>query len=452
MKHTIPVHVDLTHPLRAVKPMHGINNAPFHWSNCRLFHYLTEAGIPVSRLHDTGGQFGGGVYVDIDNLFPCPEADPTDPASYDFAFNDHLLCELVAAGVKPFYRLGCTIENYAKTIAPRRIFPPKDAHRWAVICEHIIRHYNEGWANGYHLNIEYWEIWNEPDNEPDPLCNPMWRGSMEEYFTLYEVAANHLKACFPHLKIGGYASCGFYEILNRQAAGHANVSTRTGYFLEFFEKFLTHITSEGHRAPLDFFSWHSYSGAEENERYAVYAREMLDRYGFGATESILNEWNPGTQRRGLASDAAYIGAMFVAMQNSPVDMLNYYDGQLETAYGGLFNPLTYQPFKAYYVFRAFNTLYRLGTQYPIVEAAPDGLLAPGLYALAAGNVPSDGRVRTAILLCNCNGEETSIIVPDGAWTASVIDETHEPEAVSPVSGGATVTVPAEGTVLLCSAD
>ncbi len=27
--------------------------------------------------------------------------------------------------------------------------PPKDFKKWAVICEHIIRHYDENWANGY---------------------------------------------------------------------------------------------------------------------------------------------------------------------------------------------------------------------------------------------------------------------------------------------------------------
>ncbi len=434
----------LTPTARPIKPMHGINNAPMHWANFSLFHYLGEAGIPVSRLHDTGGAFGGGVYVDIDNLFPRPEADPTDPASYDFAFNDALICALCEAGAKPFYRLGCTIENYASTIAPRRIFPPKDPEKWAVVCEHIIRHYNEGWADGYRLGIEYWEIWNEPDNQPDPLENPMWRGDKETYYRLYEVTANHLKACFPHLKIGGYASCGFYEILNTQAAAQANVSSRTGYFIEFFEGFLCHITSEGHKAPLDFFSWHSYSGPEENVRYAAYAREMLDRYGFTATESILNEWNPGIHRRGTAADAAHIGAMFIAMQNTATDLLCYYDGQLETAYGGLWNPMTYKPLKAYHVFRAFNELYRLGTQYAI-DGAPDGNLSPTLYALAAG----DGGGKQAILICN-TGEATAVVPPAGTWSVSVIDAAHDLDTVATVSGGESITVPGEGVVLLQS--
>ncbi len=438
--------IDYERAMGRIKPMHAINNAPMHWANYKLFHYLTEAGIPTSRLHDTGGAFGGGIYVDIDNLFPRPEADPTDPASYDFLFNDALLCALCEAGAKPFYRLGCTIENYVTTIGPRRVFPPKDPHKWAVICEHIIRHYNEGWANGHHLGIEYWEIWNEPDNEPDPLVNPMWRGSKEAYYTLYEVTANHLKSCFPHLKIGGYASCGFYDILNTQAEKQANVSTRTGYFIEFFEGFLDHITSDAHRAPLDFFSWHSYSEPDENVKYAAYAREMLDKYGFTDTESILNEWNPGIHRRGTLADASHIGAMFVAMQNASVDLLCYYDGQLESSYGGLWNPLTYQPFKAYHTFRAFNVLYRLGWQYAIEGTAPDGQIAPGVYALAAGDEADES---CAVVVYN-TGAEVTLTAPDGAWSVAVIDETHDLEIVATVHGGETVWVPGEGVVLLTS--
>ena len=437
--------IDFTASTGKIKPMHAINNAPMHWTFCDTFHYLTEARIPYSRLHDTGGLMGGGIFVDIANIFPLFHADPEDPKNYDFGFTDHLLKELCAAGVKPFYRLGCTIENYHPSIGPRRSIPPTDPHKWAVICEHIIRHYNEGWADGYRMDIEYWEIWNEPDNEPVAEENPMWKGSMEEYFTLYEVTANHLKACFPHLKIGGYASCGFYEILNTAAAAHSGVSSRTGYFIEFFEKFLAHITTEGHEAPLDFFSWHSYAGIRENIAFAAYAREMLDKFGFTETESILNEWNPGIHRRGTLSDAAHIGSMMVALQNASVDLLMYYDGSMESSYGGMFNPLTRTPFKAYYTFYAFGQLFGLGYQYPI-EGAEYGRVTDTVYALAAGNADAS---RRAVLLFNLGGE-TTVTAPDGEWTLLVLDESHDLTPVGTVHGGETVMVPAEGGAMLIS--
>ena len=436
--------VNYQSPVGRIKPMHGINNAPVRWTFCDMFHYLTEAGIPYARLHDTGGVMGGGIYVDVANVFPNFDADPDDPACYAFGFTDHILRELTAAGVQPFYRLGCSIENYHPSIGPRRSLPPADPYKWAVICEHIIRHYNEGWADGYEMGIQYWEIWNEPDNEPVAAENPMWKGSMEEFFTLYEITARHLKVRFPHLKIGGYASCGFYDILNAAAAGQANVSTRTGYFVEFFEKFLAHITSEGHRAPLDFFSWHSYAGVQENLRFAAYAREMLDKHGFTETESILNEWNPGIHRRGQLSDAAHVGAMMVALQHSAVDMLTYYDGQVESTYCGLFDPLTCTPFKAYYAFSAFGELYRLGWHYAIEGAGEGGALSDTLYALAAG---SEDAGKRAILLFN-TGEATAIEAPDGEWTVCPLDAEHDLDPVGTVRGGESVTVPAEGALLL----
>ena len=66
-----------------IKPMHAINNMPMigAFASDDMFHYAGEAGIPYSRLHDTGGAFGGSRYVDIPNIFPNFDADENDPAS-----------------------------------------------------------------------------------------------------------------------------------------------------------------------------------------------------------------------------------------------------------------------------------------------------------------------------------------------------------------------------------
>jgi hypothetical protein len=83
------------------------------------------------------------------------------------------------------------------------VYAPKDFAKWARICEHVIRHYNEGWAKGFRWGIEYWEIWNEPES------NTMWRGSTREaFFEFYRTAALHLKAKFHGIKVGGYGSTG----------------------------------------------------------------------------------------------------------------------------------------------------------------------------------------------------------------------------------------------------
>ena len=226
-----------TRTQRKIKPLHGINNSPVELY--RVPEELKEAGIPFSRLHDTGGPFGDSTLVDIPNLFPDFSADENDPESYRFEFTDAYLKQLTGAGVEPFFRLGVTIENHHKLHA-YRIAPPADPEKWARICEHVILHYNEGWANGFHFGIRYWEIWNEPENPP------MWSGTRDEFFHLYRTAATHLKKCFPALSIGGYGSCGFYAVFD------PTLSEFYRSFPVWFEAFLQFVRDN--RLPLDFYS------------------------------------------------------------------------------------------------------------------------------------------------------------------------------------------------------
>ena len=92
------IQLDLNSVAGKMKPMHAGGQPPVT-SDCRdtYFHYLTEAGIPYSRLHDVGGAFGCGKYVDIHNIFRNFDADENDPESYDFAFTDLLLAQLYKA-------------------------------------------------------------------------------------------------------------------------------------------------------------------------------------------------------------------------------------------------------------------------------------------------------------------------------------------------------------------
>ena len=140
-----------------IKPMHAVGQPPFCLDLNKIysgmFHYLKEANIPYSRMHDVGGPFGQNLFVDIPNIFRNFDADENDPESYDFIFTDALFEELKKVDVEPYFRLGVTIEN-CHGLKAYRIFPPKDVDKWARICEHIVRHYNEGWANGYHYGIK----------------------------------------------------------------------------------------------------------------------------------------------------------------------------------------------------------------------------------------------------------------------------------------------------------
>lgn len=378
-----------------IKPMHGVGQPPFQGTDFSMFSYLKEAGIPFSRLHDVGGVYGENRWVDIPNLFRHFDADPYDPASYDFTFTDLLVKALMEVGCEPFFRLGVTIENDAK-IRSYRLDPPQDFHKWAVICEHVIRHYTEGWADGFTYPIRYWEIWNEPDNYENPEENQMWRGTKEQYYELYGVASKHLKKCFPHLKIGGYASCGFYALRSSFVAT-ANSSPRYDYFIEFLDGFLAYVKKE--HCPLDFFSWHSYDGIQNNCHYARYARRRLDEIGLTETEITCNEWNAEVKKRGTYLHAATACGMLLAFQDLPLDSAMFYDARLGTSvYGSLFHPLTRKPFPTYDAFVAFHELYRRGEEVELLlsEDAP-------LYAVAAKQ-GRDG----CIVIANPSGEDVPL--------------------------------------------
>ena len=344
-----------------IKPMHGVGQPPFLGRDFHRLSWLTDAGIPFSRLHDVGGAYGGNKYVDIPNLFRDFDADPDDPKSYDFAFTDLLIKELVEHDVEPFFRLGVTIEN-DRVIKAYRIDPPKDPAKWAKICEMVIRHYNEGWADGYHYGIRYWEIWNEPENHNDPKLNEMWTGTAQQYYELYNVTAKHLKKCFPELRIGGYASCGFYAIKDR--------NPRNDYFLSFFDGFLDSVKENG--SPLDFFSWHSYDGIANTMDYADYCRRRLDEAGFRDTETTCNEWDPEHTRRGTYRHAALICGMMLAMQGSPLDSAMFYDARFGlSVYGALFDPMNDCTYPAYDAFLAFNELYKRGNELSVTVDTPN---------------------------------------------------------------------------------
>ena len=421
IRRIIMINIDFSKSIRAMKPIHGVNNGPATTpcKNTRVQKFA-DAGIPFSRLHDTEGAYGSGEYVNIHCIFKNFDADVNDPASYNFKNTDIYIKHILAAGTKVFYRLGETIENQPiATDLPRYINPPRDYQKWAEICEHIIRHYNEGWADGFHYNIEYWEIWNEPDN------NQMWTGTPNEFYELYTVTAKHLKKCFPDLKIGGFASSGFY------AATRTNPSEWFKTLIPFAEGFMEYIKK--HNAPLDFFSWHCYTHiVDEVKASCVYAHKFLKKYGYENAEKILNEWNyalnwdgaEGKFRKSMKAAAMVAGSLLV-MQDSGIDAGMYYDAEIRRiGYCGLFNEYTAECEKPYYALLAFNELKKLGTQ---IET--DAVNENGYYALAASNDSEK-----AIMLVNYDREDTRVKLNTGCTdkvvSIYVLDETRNLEVVS----------------------
>ena len=381
--------------VKKMKPMHGGGQPPV---NCHAtdehFHYLTEAGIPYSRLHDVEWAFGGGKYVDIPVIFRNFDADENDPANYDFTFTDLLLEQLIKAGVEPYYRLGVTIEC-AFQVKHFTISPPKDFDKWARICEHVMAHYLEGWADGFHHKITYWEIWNEPDY----YIGGNWQGTPDEFYRLYSTTAAHLKARFPYVKIGGYGhASGLYTAVGCQNPFHGpdDPMDKDKWQEEFFLDFLRYMADR--KIPFDFFTWHGYGPTKHNKQVAPWIRARLDEVGFTDTELHLNEWNTCWREFGTAHHSAEIAGNMIALQHGCVDVCCIYDMRNWNApFCPLFHPVTQKPIHGYYSMVAFNQLYQLGNQ---VETQCD---TEELYVLAASN----GK-QNRLLISNLTGKDQKL--------------------------------------------
>lgn len=339
---------DLSKKYGGFKPMNAVNNGPCYKRHVNdqkrtNIEAYTAAKIPFARNHDAAfcSDYGGEHSVDITAIFPNFDADPYDENSYDFACTDEYIEVTRCAGTQTFYRLGQKIEHYVKKFGT---VPPEDFKKWAVICEHIIRHYNEGWANGFNFDMPYWEIWNEPDLDADDSPNKRtWGGTKAQFFDLYEITAKHLKECFPHLKIGGPA------LACNEAWAEA--------FLKEMKK---------RNVPIDFFSWHIYCTAPEQMlQRAERIKKLLTDNGYENAESILNEWN---YVRGWVDEfiysietisgikgAAFTMACMSEAQKSSIDMLMYYDAR-PCVFNGLFDLYTMRPLKGYYPFLWFSEL------------------------------------------------------------------------------------------------
>ena len=426
------IFVDFSAEKGAVKPLHAVNNGPVKARSSQgrgNSDIWPEMGAPYARTHDTAHCYSYGLNhtIDISGIFPNFDADETDPASYDFQLTDIYIANTYACGTEIFYRLGESIDHRVKKY---HVHPPKDYAKWARICEHIIRHYTEGWADGFRYKMTYWEIWNEAD------CGDCcWTGTQDAFFDFFAVTAQHLKTCFPHLKIGGPAGTG-----NRA----------------FAEAFLSDMQRRGIR--LDFFSWHRYCRTPEELLDRVhFFRDLMDKYGYSQAESICNEWNfvknwtdafvYSMEVIHNIKGAAFTAGCILICDSAPVDMLMYYDARPCT-FNGLFDFYTMRPLPTFHTLRFFDALYKLGTS--VTVSRPE----EGLYAAAA----KDGKGNSAVMLCHYDYEETggprevALSLSGGAaeYEILLLDETHGGETVGTWRPGDALTLAPQSIILLKS--
>ncbi|HIH28387.1 MAG TPA: hypothetical protein HA260_01135 [Thermoplasmata archaeon] len=362
-----------------------------------------DIGIASIRTHDLFGP------TDMTTIFPDWTADPTNESSYHFETSDPLITKMIDAGCRVFYRLG---ESAGDNETLRN--PPENIMKWAEVCRHISMHYNEGWKQGFNYNITYWEVWNEPD------LTGFWNGTADQYYELYHITADTMKAWNSSLKIGGPCT-----------SSVTNVNYTQG-FLQYLKD---------HEVPLDFFSWHRYAGTPyEMYNASRYIRLLLDSYGYVDAENINTEWNldilTPQRDKDNARNAAFTACCLTVFQDAQLDHAYRYRGNQDNNWLMRFLGLDLSLFTYTGVYKrpaltyiAMNDIIRdtpLRLSTPLMDAST------GITYL--GGISEDG-TNISILISNFDAYDTpyALEMSNLPWGTSytvveyLIDETHHLE-------------------------
>ena len=137
--------------------------------------------------------------------------DVNGNAIYNWSLVDSIFDSYVNRGMKPLAQIGFMPEAMSTNPTPYRhywkpgdpytdiitgfAYPPKDYNKWRELSYQWVKHSIERYGKK-EVESWYWEVWNEPNGH-------YWKGSMEEFFKLYDYAADGVKKALPTAKIGG---------------------------------------------------------------------------------------------------------------------------------------------------------------------------------------------------------------------------------------------------------
>ncbi len=130
---------------------------------------------------------------------------------YDWTIVDRIVDTYLKRGMKPMMQIGFMPEALSVKPQPyrhdwqpgapyNRIYtgwahPPRDYAKWSELVYQWARHSLEKYGKA-EVDSWVWEVWNEPDIG-------YWQSTPEEYFKLYDYAADGLKRALPTARIGG---------------------------------------------------------------------------------------------------------------------------------------------------------------------------------------------------------------------------------------------------------
>ena len=256
-----------------------------------------EIGFEYIRFH--------GIFHDDMMIY---HEDKEGNPYYNWQYYDSLVDFLLEVGIRPIMELSFTpslLKSGEATVFwwKGNITPPKDHSKWAGMVQAMVRHSIDRYGLDEVLNW-YFEVWNEAY-----LKNLFWSGDQADYFKLYRVTAEAIKAVDVRLPVGGPASSGFED-------GEG----------PWIKDFLAFCAAE--HVPVDFVSIHpypnkwpfdgalgknimGYRGPDSTFEDLSWLRKTVDESAFPNLELHLTEWNSSPSPRDLVHDTAFMAPFIV---------------------------------------------------------------------------------------------------------------------------------------------
>jgi len=146
-------------------------------------------------------------------------------------------------------------------------------------------------------------------NEPECCSGKFWKGTLTDYFTLYDKSAAGVRAALPNGRVGGPVSSQVVELTTNSKAGI---------------QFLDHVQATS--GPLDFFSYHTWAFLDGAVGGYTTALDLLDSYGKNTVPIAVTEFGPtwefgltgGEMEPAWEPQETHQGAAFVAQVYSDI--------------------------------------------------------------------------------------------------------------------------------------
>ena len=174
---------------------------------------------------------------------------------------------------------------------------PRDYEMWRQLVRETVAFFKQ-----FHNVNMYYEVWNEPDGG-------YWQEDLDSYLKLYEETARTVKEADPQAKVGG-AAVNNWDGKLRQAPDRGPVNLELIRFAR--DKGL----------PLDFISWHQFSGQPQTllEAKAAYETAIRESRYITSPAFHVSEWNNVAHLRDTVYSAVGLAEHFLALYEAGVDL------------------------------------------------------------------------------------------------------------------------------------